>query len=172
MFEAEPLRHRDRELVGRERAALEQHLAQELTRLGRHADCVLDRRAIAEPEVDDDVAEPLARLHHRAFAGYLKLLLGLLAHASTSLILRRPALGRRRASIALRDEVTRSSPDKDDMAYVSANRPDFQSVFCAWPSACEDKFTLPAREIAAAAAQNPLVRAARISAPAHRGYAV
>ena len=80
MFEAEPLRHRDRELIGRERAALEQHLPEQLTRLGRHGDRVLNRGAIAEPEVDDDVAQPFARLLHRAFSRYLNGWRALLGH--------------------------------------------------------------------------------------------
>ena len=65
MFEAEPFGHRDRELVGRQRAALEQHLADQLARLGGDGDRVLDRVAIAEPEADDDVAQPLTRLLDR-----------------------------------------------------------------------------------------------------------
>jgi hypothetical protein len=49
MFEAEPPRHRDRELIGRDRAALEQHLSEQLTRRGRNGDCVLNRGAVAKP---------------------------------------------------------------------------------------------------------------------------
>jgi hypothetical protein len=38
-------------------------------------------------------------------------------------------VGRKQAPAALRDDVTGSAPDKDHMAYLSADAPKIQSVF-------------------------------------------
>ena len=57
MAQAEALGHRDGELIGGDRSALEQHLADLLSDLDRVDGSGLDGVAVAEAQADDDVAQ-------------------------------------------------------------------------------------------------------------------